>query len=678
MQKYMVFDYETFSECNLVDCGAYEYARHKSTEILCVAFRIGTRKTLLKGDCGFLSFEEWNRKAHDTAFIRALNDESIKLVAHNAFFEIVITRYVLPKIRNLLGSHKVESIPLFRWIDSAAMAATCGLPRSLDGSTGALGLSHQKDQEGSRVMLKLSKPREPTKIDPAIRYTPANAANDFRKLYKYCISDTNAETELFLKLPKLTDLEQTFWENDTRMNLWGFAVDQKLVKHAIRGIRKEKKQLDSRIQKLTNGKIDSARQTKAFLETLQSHGLKIKNVQAQTLEEISKKDIPEICKELIEIRLSSAKSATAKYQAFKNRSAFDGRARDTLLFYGAHTGRQAGRGLQPQNLFKSTLGVDDLETGIDLIRRGDIPAIQALFDRPMQLYASALRGCIVARKNKFLSVGDFSTIEVRVLFWLADHEEGLQMFRDGKDLYIDMAARIYDLSAKKILKEYKAGNINKRQLGKQTVLGAGFGIGVNGKKFQLTAKTYGLDIPIELAQKAILTYRKLHAPIPKLWTRLENDAIKAVLNPDMSFCSGRVNWQMTKCKNWLTCTLPIGRKLHYYKPQLAAVETLYGPKYELSHMAMDSYTKQYKRKKVWGGVLTENLVQAIARDLLYCAVDRAVFDGGMSVVLMVHDEIVCEANESDESLKYHMEIVPNWGSGLPVKAETFKALRYKK
>lgn len=386
--------------------------------------------------------------------------------------------------------------------------------------------------------------------------------------------------------------------------------------------------------------------------------------------------------ELLKIREMICRSSTAKYQAFELRSRSDGRARDNTIFFGAHTGRQSGTGLQPQNLFKRIYEQEDVEAGLKLMLSRDALSIQALFDKPMDLYASALRSCIIAADGCTLDVGDWNAIEVRVLFWLAGHTKGLQAFRDDRDLYLEMAAHIYGMKIEKLVKLFKAGQALAklmRQLGKQTVLGAGFGIGINGIKFQATCAQYKIKISLELAQSAIKAYRAMHPQIPAFWRALEKAAIYAVVSPGRQYRVGRLVWE--KRGDFLQVTLPIGRKICYYKARVDKVKTPYGMKPQLSYMGVRSPSKTFGLIHTWGGKLAENVTQGVARDLMVEAELRLEKTRIYQPVLAVHDEIISERWEHQGSNEEFLEIIgeaPAWADDLPIKVEGWSEKRYRK
>lgn len=681
-ERFLVLDYETFSEHDLKKSGAFEYAAHPSTEILCAGFAIGTREELKTAPVKlWTSLPEFREKyGHNFGeLLRALLDETVTIVAHNALFEQVITKF--PFARAMYSRPYLSSIPIHRWICTASLARSIGIPGKLEMAGAALGLAHQKDKEGHRLMLKLCKPKKPSKKDPSTRH---QKPEELERLFEYCVQDVRTEIDLFLALPALPEKERKLWLLDQRMNIEGFKVDRPLVQGALTLIEKEAEEMDLEIGEITNGLIASARQRNEVVKFLKTKGVALPDLRAETVRDVllDKRLKCAVSKRVLEIREAASKSSTAKFQAFEVRSRFDGRARDNTIFFGAHTGRQSGTGLQPQNLFKTVVKQEDLEAALPLIERKDFHAIKALFDKPMKLYASALRSCIVAEDGHTLDVGDFATIEVRVLFWLAGHQKGLDALASGKCLYSEQAGQIYNRNPEDILKGYKAGDkeaLFMRTVGKHAVLGAGFGIGLNGEKFKAMCKMFGVEVSIELAQRAVRAYRNTHARIPIFWTNVEKAAIMAVKSPSKKFRLGHLVW----CKegNFLTVKLPIGRKLHYFKPMITTQETPWGHKEVLSYRALNSVTKKFDRVTSWGGILCENVVQACARDLLMEALLRLDEDGRHKPILSVHDEIVCERKlgvSSTEEFLRIMSEVPDWAKGIPIKVEGWSETRYRK
>lgn len=660
--KTLILDFETHSKVDLKEVGAYEYARHPSTIIECAGYKYGLKPLLLSQPSKLVlpkiaSGERATLKA-------ALADPAVKIIAHNAMFDFLICTYVL----------KIKT-PLERWHCTAAQAASAGLPRSLDGATAALGTVKRKDKAGAAIMKKLAS-------------TVSTDIDHYMQLYAYCLADIDATAELYLKTPELIQSERRFWLLDQVVNLRGFQVDRQLVTAALKHIEHEVKNLDNTIAQLTGGDLKSSRQVAEVKRFAQHHGVYLPNMQADTIAEVlqTQTDMPDIVRQVLENRSGARRSSTAKYQAFESRSRFDGRARDNLVFYGAHTGRQSGTGLQPQNLFKSVVSEHDVEQGIKLMLMPDsVGFLSLLFDSPMDLFASVLRSCIVAAPGRQLLVGDFSTIEVCVLFWMAEHHEGIKALTEGRPIYLEMASKIYGEPLELLIAAYGAGDESarkKRQLGKATELGCGFGIGLGGDKFQVAAKSLaGLTITKDTAKRCVRIYRSENPEVVQYWDDIERAARMALIHPGRTVKMKQRGMLWKVQDKWLTVTLPNGRKLWYFDAKLQ--QGAYGP--VITYMAMNSTTKKYERTKTWGGKLTENVVQATARDLLYESLAR-LEHAGLNPVLTVHDEIVCEVDdntkEQTQAALYRftrlMSEPPLWAKDLPIKVESWMGNRYKK
>lgn len=298
------------------------------------------------------------------------------------------------------------------------------------------------------------------------------------------------------------------------------------------------------------------------------------------------------------------------------------------------------------------------------------------------MFSSTLRGMIKAPPGRMLFCADYAAIEARVLFWVAEHDKGTKAFETGADLYLDMASVIFNVDRKKLQRDYddkKSPNHARakemREIGKRTILGSGYGMGF--KKFHQTCADYGQEIGLDLAEKAINAYRSLHSPVPMLWRNLERAAIKAVAEKK-AVSINKVTFYVKN--NFLYCRLPSGRKLAYYKPSVTTKTMKWGAVPELRFWSVNSTTKQWEESVNWGGVLTENIVQAIARDLMADAMLR-LDRKGYKVILSVHDELLSEAPKgfgSSEEFSKIMSLTPEWASGLPVNVEGWSRERYGK
>lgn len=663
-QVYCVIDYETFSEAPLKKVGSFEYASHPSTKVLCVAWRIGTKATLQKAVS-----QIWSPLAPSSSIqilLSALANSDVVLVAHNALFEQVITEKVLA--RDLHTQHYLGCIPRSRWTCTAALASTLALPRKLEHVAKVLKLPQQKDMAGHKVMQKWTKPRKPSKNNPKTRH---DDPDELQKVLEYCRQDVDVEVELFLRLPPLSEFERKIWLLDQKINLHGFLVDRPLVKKILGMIEDEVKYLNRRTVKVTNGALKSATQRNAVLEFLRKNGAYIPNLQKKTVEDILATNmVTGKAREILEIRQAISKTSTAKYLAFESRSRSDSRLRDILIYHGSSTGRWAGAGVQPQNLAKPSIA--DTDQAAKVLSTGDLEYVRLLYGKPMTVFSSCLRSMIIAPGGKTLDVADYAGIEARVLFWLADHEDGVAAFVQERDLYRELSAKIYGVETHEVTDK-------QRFLGKQATLGCGYSMG--HKKFAATCKQYGQEIDEGLAKRAVDAYRLAHFPVTEFWSNVNTAAIAAVENPGRTYGANHTEW--TKKGQYLWCRLPSGRRLAYFGPRVSYEPNPWGDKQPLlSHWGVDSLSKKWVLQKTYGGKLVENIVQATARDLMAEAMLRIEGHGSWKIVLSVHDELVAERQISpyytQKDFCRLMAEVPKWAEGCPIKVEGWTGKRYKK
>ena len=285
----------------------------------------------------------------------------------------------------------------------------------------------------------------------------------------------------------------------------------------------------------------------------------------------------------------------------------------------------------------------------------------------MEVFSSCIRGAIIASPGKTLYVADYASIEVRVLFWLAGHAEGVKAYVENQDLYKDMATKIYNQKLEKITGE-------QRQVGKFAILGAGYGMGPD--RFQGQCKQYGVEITEELAAISIAAYRETHAPVVMLWRGYESAARQAIQNPGKGFSVGKTRW--VKEGKFLWCILPSGRKLAYYEPVIKLEKKFGSVRPAIYHYGVNPVSKKWELSSTYGGMLTENVTQATARDLMAEAMLR-VEAAGYEIVLSVHDELLAEkAKGSVSEFESLMSELPPWASGCPIAAAGWSGNRYGK
>jgi DNA polymerase len=660
-------DFETRSKVDLKKHGQSRYARDASTEVMCLAYQIdsGPVELWLPGDPD--PYWLWN--------------DCYTCHAHNAPFEIAIFTHVC-------GPRMGWPVPpIGDWRCTAARCAAAGLPRSLDGASKALGLPHEKDDKGHRLMLKLSKPRRATKHDKSVWH---EKPEELQRLYDYCKQDVVVERAIHDATPPLTEFEQQVWELDWRINEAGVPVDVEHARAAIATFKAHQKRLNAELKELTGGEVSTAGQTEKLGLWLMDRGVNLPYTakdkpclnKAVVSAVLQRRDLSGEARRAVEIRQELARSSVKKYEAIVNRADEDGRIRGVHLYCGAmRTGRWAGRGIQPQNLPRDKMPDSQVEEAIGLVGTQDPFAVQLLLGDVATALASLIRPAIRAEKGRVLRVADFAGIENRVLAWHAGEGEVLRQLRDGDDLYVRLAAKVFDRPYDELIAAVRAKDPDAkrmRQIGKVAVLGLGYGMGP--EKFLATMQEMyhvdGVDLPF--AERVVSVYRDTNEKTKRWWWALADAAIGATRQPKTDHTAGKITFRFED--RYLHARLPSGRRLYYLDPEVRMESTKWGEKPSLSYMGENTYTRKWERLRTYGGKLAENLVQATARDLLaesLVVVDRA----GYLIVLHVHDEIVAETEPgfgSTAALERLMARTPGWAKGCPVEAEGYSARRYRK
>jgi DNA polymerase len=596
--------------------------------------------------------------------------------AHNVFFEYCIWLNVLQE------RHGWPAIPLRQWRCSAAKAAAHALPRSLEGAGEALRLSLVKDVEGAKVMKKMTKPRKSRKKEreqwerdnqqpPAYLWWESIALLD--RLIDYCRHDVLSEEAISHSLDDLSAEETELFLLDLHINSRGFQLDTEAVTKAQRLLAKESVLFNEELTLLTHQQVQKATQRARMLAWFEHVGLTLYDTQKDTLDtlltdEDAKLDLPPRVRRGLEIVRALGRSSTAKYQAMADWMGPDGRVRGGLLYHGASTGRWSGKGVQPHNFPKGTMKVDQEDLWA-VLKAGTREQISERYRGVMEALSNGLRGAIIATPGKQLYVADYASIEARVLLWLANDTEALGIFERGEDIYCDMAKDIYD-------RPITPKDKDERSLGKIAVLGLGYQMGA--KKFRATCAQFKIALDEEFAVQVVEAYRNKFSLVVEEWAAQQEASMCAVTEKNRVPC-GRVTW-FTKGR-FLFCQLPSGRRLAYPYPQVSNQKMPWGGERPcLTYMGIDSYTRQWRRQKCYGGMLVENIVQAIARDVLAAAMQRAE-RAGYVILLTVHDEVIAERSSGEGSVlefEQLLTVIPPWIRGCPIAAKGWRGTRYQK
>ena len=639
-------DFETYSAADLRNVGSYRYAEDKSTEVLCVSFSNGnappTKVNLYQ-----------NPKPRELEPLFNAVQAGERICAHNSEFERNIWEKVCAK--------KGWPIPKStQWKCTAAKAAAAAYPRSLQNACIALELAVNKDPRGITLIRKFCKPDKKGK-----RILPTDAPEDYEALLRYNVQDVIVERELDRVLPDLIPIEERYYRLNYLINNRGIPIDVPLVRKAQDLVHEFSHALELEAINMTGLK---ATQRDKILEWLQDAGEDMQTLQAQEVEQrLADPETPANVKRLLEIRLEASRAGIKKLVSLLNGVSPDGRIRGSFMYHAATTGRWASYGVQFHNFAKGDPADQELIFRL-LPDASAVETIPMLFDRPLAALSQAMRGFIAAEEGNDLIVMDFSAIEARVLAWIADEEFILKQYRGEGKAYEAMASALFNI---------RMGDVNSHQrfVGKQVVLGAGYMEG--WAKFILQCKRFGVTITPEFAKKTIAGYRANVPNIVSFWSTIENNALRCVhTGKDQSFARGRLGYHMHG-KN-LQLRLPSGRCLTYPNAEIRMVEKFGRQRAVLHHWA--EYRHQWIEEQTYGGKLTENVVQAISRDLLAEGMVRAEMNG-YPVVAHVHDEVQSEIAIYEGDLKEFEQLIcvlPEWAQGLPIAAGGYRAKRYKK
>jgi DNA polymerase len=597
-----------------------------------------------------------------------------KIVAHNAQFERVIMHYIATP-RYGWPEPKLE-----QWVCTASMAAAMALPRHLDSLAKALGVHQLKDDEGHRLMLRMARPR---RVESDGKLVWWDLADRKQRLFDYCKQDVRTERAVEKAMRPLGAHETEIYRLDQRINDRGVQIDLQLVHAAQRIVEEGVRRANAELSNLTGGQVTAVTNHGRLLAWLNENDTATESVSKAAIAALRERTdlAPDVAK-VLELRSEAGRSSVAKLKTMQSAASNDGRARGLLMYHGASTGRWTGKSIQPQNFPRGE--IDNPEWFIPLIRAGDYDAI-AEHAPPILVVLSLLRAMLVAPVGATLYGGDFSAIEARVLAWLAGQDDLLFQFgqydaapkgeKDKFDPYRRAAADCYGIPLDQVLK------FPHRQTGKFQILGCGYGMGA--KKAVSAAKAvYQLDLTPEDAERIVKQYRAKNKAIVNFWHETERACIEAVLHPgSVQRFGARKNLVAIQRGSYLYIILPSGRPLCYAAPSIEDVMTPWGEmKSALHFSAVNSFSKQWGRQSAYGGLLVENIVQAVSRDLLADALLR-VESHGYLPVLSVHDEIVAQAEAkfgSEQEFERLMTALPPWAVGCPVAAETWTGSRYGK
>lgn len=685
MQKLRI-DLETFSDKELSGTkgvGLYNYVQSDLFEILLFGYAV---------DEGPVKVVDIASGEHIPHIIhQALRDPRVTKTAFNAAFEW----YCLSKHLDLNPATWIS-----QWRDTQLQTLYCGMSDTLAVCSEAALLSEdsKKSAEGSRLIVKFCKPKKPTKTNIyRTRIYPKDAPEDWERFKAYNAQDVVAERALDNKLSQFEVPESIHrqWQLAQVINLRGVQADIPFIRQAqkihsdyidmqewefrkLTGITSAK--AVGQLKNWVNARI--AAQTPAGQEPWQAPDLKKETV-ADLLKgeynfktpdgrvETTKVSVPADVHRALELRREIGKTSIAKYAAMERIACADSRMRGVLQFYGAsRTGRESGRGIQPQNLPRTYL--KNHEDVRQMIQAGAGQGISMLYKSTTDTLSQMIRTAIVAPPGKLFVDADFSAIEARVIAWLAGEQWRLDVFRRGGDIYKSSYSKMFGVPVEDV-------NGNQRQQGKVSELALGY----NGGPKALTKMDFDNVLDDDEKPGIVRRWREASPKIVQLWRAFQDCAVTTIKTGRKTEYNG-VHFAIEVCNAdpalyFMTVRLNNGVKLHYVRPVVVP-----GEKGErIMFWGVDQETRRWTELDTYGGKITENVVQAIARHCLYEAAILRAEAAGLPVVFHVHDEVICEveASQAEQTLSKLQELMAEplpWAPDLPLRGEGWVGAYYRK
>jgi DNA polymerase len=658
---------------DLRSTGVYPYAQHEHTDIWCMAWAFDDEEPEIWTPEHELPLRVFQH-IHSNGEIRAWNAAFERVIWNN----IMVPRYGAPEVI------------MDQWVCSAAEAAAMSLPRSLDQCATVTGVAQQKDQDGYGLMMRMTRPRKILEDGTPVWW---DVEDRKQRLFAYCKQDVRTERAIVKVLRRLTPHEREIYLLDQRINDRGIYLDRELCLAAKDVAEEGLDRANLVLEQLTGGRATEVTKIGAIKGWLADQGAiePGDSLDKAAVRDLLESDLAPEVRQVIELRAEAGRTSIAKVDSMLECACEDDRIRGLLLYHGAGTGRWSGRLVQPQNFPRGE--VDNIESFIPemLGRRYDL---MDLFAHPIVVISSMLRSMITAAPGNDLIAADYSAIEARVLNWLAGQNDMVELFRKFDaapkaekpqyDPYRINAARLYNIPLDQVLK------FPHRQTGKFQELGCGYGMG--WKKALTQAKdTYGLDLvamlgSLEKAEAfiklAVESYRESHDKVVEFWNESNNAAIEAVLKPGSVVRFGALKNLIFTCQgSYLYLILPAKRPLCYAAPKVVDAATPWGEiRPSVECWGVNSVTRKWDKMRLYGGLIVENIVQAVSRDLMADGMLK-LDTNGYPVVLTVHDEIVSEVPKDFGSLaefEQHLNTLPEWAAGCPIATEGWRGLRYRK
>lgn len=648
----LAIDLETYSS-NDIKYSVYKYVEAPDFEILLFAYAFDDDPVRV------VDLAQGETLPDDVK--SALYDKNVIKTAFNANFEINCLRRYFP------------DLPEEQWECDRILSLYNSYPPHLAAVAKAMHFDEdrQKDTRGKALIRYFCLPCKPTKTNGGrTRNYPKDAPDKWESFKEYNRQDVVVERAIRDKLVNLRppDFEHENWLIDQTINRNGVMVNQTLVDNALRLSSEYREKLLARAMEITGlDNPNSPLQVKGWLE--EKLGRAVDSLSKAAVADMLTGDLPEDVREMLTIRQKISKSSIKKYDAMRNAACQDSRIRGMFQFYGAaRTGRFAGRIVQLQNLPRNSM--PDLDLARSMVLDGDLDTMELCYDDVQDVLSQLIRTALEAPPGKRFIVADFSAIEARVIAWLAGEEWEMKAFAEGKDIYCATASAMFGVP---VVKHGVNGEL--RQKGKVAVLACGYGGGIGALKAMGADK---MGLTDDELQTVVRKWREASPHIVKLWADVENAAMNAVSGIPTTIKQKNLHFHVED--DALYIELPSGRHLVYLHPHLG--QNRFGSDAILYTGLGGSKTTagRWGTLETYGGKLSENLVQAIARDCL-CAAMKRLTDAGYKICAHIHDEVILEMPEGKGSLDDAVRIMCQnepWNEGLVMNADGFEAKYYQK
>ena len=656
MQHHLSIDIETRSSVDIGKAGAYKYAQSPDFQILLFAYQLDDGPVVVKD---LASGEQMPNLVR-----LALTDPNVVKHAYNAAFEW----YCLNR-----AGYKT---PIEQWRCTMAHGLYCGYTAGLDATGKAIGLPQDKQKmaAGKALIRYFCIPCKPTKANGGRTWNqPWHDPDKWALFRDYCRQDVVTEREILkrLNLFPMPDAEEKQWQMDVLMNAYGVRVDTDLIAGALTIDGISTQELTEEAVRITG--VDNPNSTSQLLKWLQDNGTETDNLRKATVSELLDGHNSAEVQRILEIRQQLGKTSVKKYVAMDTARGEGDRVRGLTQYYGANrTGRWAGRLVQMQNLPRNYLKT--LDYARKVVKAKNYAGLKLLYGNVPDTLSQLIRTAFIPSEGNKFVVADFSAIEARVIAWLAGEQWVNEVFATHGKIYEATASQMFHVPIEKIVKgnpEYAL-----RQKGKVATLALGY----QGGTAALTAMgALQMGLTEEELPDIVQRWRQANPRIRDLWYAVEQAALTAMTAAQPQAINGLIfalEGDLVYGQSFLTVQLPSGRKLFYPKPFLK--ENQFG-KMAIHYYTVGQQTRKWEVASTYGGKMTENIVQAIARDCLAVTLER-IAAKGLQVVFHVHDEVIIDApvdTTVDEICSLMAEPIP-WAPGLILKGAGFENSYYMK